>query len=323
MPPSVASLVRRAAPPRPRRSLADGPLWAGMLAAVAVFAVGIVTRTPGELSPFLDVVVYNVVYVTGAALCWRTHATDRREVQAWRLIGAALGVNVTANIYFILVISPAADPPYPSLADVLYLSTYPLLYAGVVLLARARVRRFQASMWLDGVVGGLGAAAIVLGTVLGPVLRVSDGELSAVLTNLAYPVADLLLLVLLFGTSSLLGLRADRALLLMGAALIFNLTGDIGFMLQDSAGTYTEGGVLDLMWLLAVVATAWGACTRRQAASGPRDGDGARIGWYSRCPAQRTRRAWPCWPRAGGTGSRWAPGCARSAAPWPRPYARS
>ena len=57
--------------------------------------------------------------------------------------------------------------------------------------------RFHASMWLDGIIGALGATAVAVAFLLGPSLELSDGDPAAVVTNLAYPVADVLLLALL------------------------------------------------------------------------------------------------------------------------------
>ena len=174
------------------------------------------------------------------------------------------------------------SPPYPSAADLLYLTFYPLLYAAVVLLARARVRAFRASVVLDGVVAGLGAAALALAVVLAPVLRVTDGDLDVVLVNLAYPVADLLLLVLLGGVWAMLGLHADRSLLWLGAGLALYLAADVGFLLADSAGTYGGGGFVDLGWLLGVAALALGVRRGTPPPDLPpaeEEADEARVGW--------------------------------------------
>ena len=51
-------------------------------------------------------------------------------------------------------------------------------------------------MWLDGVIAGLGMCAVAAGLVLDPVLSATGGSLPVVATNLAYPVGDLLLLLL-------------------------------------------------------------------------------------------------------------------------------
>ena len=48
------------------------------------------------------------------------------------------------------------EEPFPSVADVFYIAYYLPLYVTLVALIRARVPRFHASMWLDGLIGALG-----------------------------------------------------------------------------------------------------------------------------------------------------------------------
>lgn len=61
------------------------------------------------------------------------------------------------------------------------------------LLIRSRASRFQRGLWLDGLIGVAGVGA--LGAWLaGFVLRQTGGRLSTVATNVAYPLADMLLL---------------------------------------------------------------------------------------------------------------------------------
>jgi hypothetical protein len=70
----------------------------------------------------------------------------------------------------------------------LWLSLYPAAYAGVVWLARSRgAGRAPAGVWLDGIVAGLGIAAIGAAIVFRPVLATATGSALAVTTNLAYP----------------------------------------------------------------------------------------------------------------------------------------
>ena len=51
------------------------------------------------------------------------------------------------------------------------------------------------SLWLDGIVGGLAVAA-VMAAVVGPVLAVTGGSFAAVVTTLAYPLLDVVLLLI-------------------------------------------------------------------------------------------------------------------------------
>ena len=76
-----------------------------------------------------------------------------------------------------------------------------------MLLVRSRLRNARASLWLDGLIGAVATTALAAALAYGPVIHEgSAGDLSpAVLTGLAYPVGDLLLLgmiVAIFGLSA-------------------------------------------------------------------------------------------------------------------------
>jgi diguanylate cyclase len=256
--------------------------WAAVLIGGAGFLAGVVLRPDDQPNLFFDLWLYNLTYAGAAVLCWQTRA-DGRSRMGWRCTSAGLAITVLANVCYTLVLAPADDPPYPSVADAGYLAYYPLAYLTVVLLARSRVSRFHPSMWLDGLVAGLGAAAVVIVLALGPVLRTTGGPVAVVATNLAYPVADLVLLVLLVGVSAVLGVQMDRSLLWLGAGLVAFFAADVGFLILDSSGRYAEGGPLDLVWLAAVAAMAVGARRRTtstaESALHPDPADLDRVSW--------------------------------------------
>ena len=88
-----------------------------------------------------------------------------------------------------------ATRPYPSFADVGYLGFFPAAFAGLVLLLRARATELVVAgsgstassvRWRGRAIG----AALVLDLVAS-----ADGSLGTVATNLAYPLADLMMLV--------------------------------------------------------------------------------------------------------------------------------
>ena len=228
-----------------------------LVAAVAVFAIGVVVRrgSPGQV-PVLDVGVYGGVYVLGALVLLLQPVADARDRCAWRVLAAGMLVTTGGDLYYSLVLAHEAEPPYPSLADALYLSWYPLVYVAVLLLLRARIRRFYPSTALDGVVAGLGAAAVATAVVLGGLLSLDGASVAEIATNLAYPVADLLLIVVLVAGCGVLGLRVSRTLALVLAGLALTTAADVLFLFLAARGTYTEGGPLDLLWLLGVLALA-------------------------------------------------------------------
>lgn len=103
-----------------------------------------------------------------------------------------------ADVTYAILYGAAAEPPYPSVSDALWLAFYPASYAPLVLLVRSRMRGFTASLWLDGLIGAF-AAALVFQSVLAS----TEGGVAAVSTNLAYPLGDLLLIALVVGVFGL------------------------------------------------------------------------------------------------------------------------
>lgn len=103
--------------------------------------------------------------------------------------------------------APAVDEDAPQG----WLAFYPLAYACVVLLLRTRVRRWHVPTWLDGVIASCGLGAVAIAVVFQAVLVRGEGNAAAAATALAYPVGDLLLLVLLAGALAAMGWRAKVA----------------------------------------------------------------------------------------------------------------
>jgi len=80
-----------------------------------------------------------------------------------------------------------SSPNGPSLADGFYLAFYPLAYVALMSLIRNHARPHQAIVWLDGVIAGLGAAAVSAAFAFDTILRAIGGTTSTVAVNLAYP----------------------------------------------------------------------------------------------------------------------------------------
>jgi diguanylate cyclase (GGDEF)-like protein len=250
--------------------------------ALGLFATGVGPRPAGDVwAAVYDLVLYNAVYAGAAVVCLTAVRRSRTDRVAWAALAAAILLGLVGNLVYTLAIARMDDEPFPSVADLFYLSYYLPLYVALVGLIRARVSRFHASMWLDGVVGALGAGAVSVAVLLGPALELTEGDPAAVLTSLAYPVADIVLLALLVAVGAILGVRRDRTLLLLAAAIVANLVGDVVFLDLATQGIYLEGGPLDLTWLIAITLMAVATYTSDPDPVGApaRSGSTARVGW--------------------------------------------
>jgi diguanylate cyclase (GGDEF)-like protein len=237
-------------------------------------------RSPASRLALTITVVCLGLFAVGAALvCLLAVRRPGADRLAWAALAAAILLGILGNLVYTLVIARMDEEPFPSVADLFYLAYYLPLYVALVALIRTRVSRFHASMWLDGVVGALGAGAVSVAVMLGPALELTDGTPAAVITSLAYPIADVVLLALLVAVGAILGVRSDRVLLLLAAAIVANLVGDIVFLDLATQGIYVEGGPLDLTWLVAVTLMAVAAHVGGVA---PTDRPGTattRVGW--------------------------------------------
>jgi two-component system cell cycle response regulator len=201
-----------------------------------------------------------VVMGAGAALVLTRAALRRDERMAWLLLGLGVSAWVLGELYFTAVLWSDASPPVPSPADVGYLSLPPLVFAGVVVLARTRIRGLPKTLLLDGVTAGLGAGAVSAAVVFKPVLRAVGGQPISVATNLSYPVADLLMLGLICGLLAIGGRRLDRRFAMLGAGIICFWASDTIYLIKVAHGTWVSGGPYDPGWwtiAICFAAAAW------------------------------------------------------------------
>ena len=233
-------------------------LTLGYLAFVAHAAL-----RPGESasSEFFESWLYDALLIGAAGLCFARAKLVRRERAAWLTIGLGLAVWTGGEIYYTIAFSGAETVPIPSFADLGYLGFYPLTYAGLIMLLRARIGSFAAPQWLDGVIVGSAVAAVVAALALAPIEAASTtGGTLAIATNLAYPIADLTLLVLVVTAAAVTAWRPGRSWLVLGGGLIVLAFSDVAYLLQSAQGTYVEGGLLDAAWPLGALligAAAW------------------------------------------------------------------
>jgi two-component system cell cycle response regulator len=236
--------------------------WSVTAVLMAVFTVQVATGLGGEpVTDLFQDYLYNALLFAGAAFClWRAVAI-REERFPWLVMSVGVVAWSAADIVWTVAYSNDPNAPYPSVADALWLAYYPAAAITLLLLLRSRVDRVRVSLGLDGLIGALTSAALACAVMYGPVVHASAGALSPeVLTNLAYPVGDLMLLGMVVAIMGLTGWRPGPAWLLLGLGLVVNAVADGIYLVQTAEGTYREGTLLEALWpasTLLVGLSAW------------------------------------------------------------------
>jgi len=172
----------------------------------------------------------------------------RRLRWGWVAMAAGIALYTAGDLVWTFHDQNLNPIPAPAPSDALYLSAYAAFIFGVTLLTQGAFGRVHASVRIDGAISGLAIASLAGLLWFTPLLRASGHPLQ-VAVDIAYPVGDLVLIVLLVAGLAPVRYRPNwsTALLLMGATWF--VVGDIVYLNQSTAGTYTPGTPLDATWI--------------------------------------------------------------------------
>jgi diguanylate cyclase (GGDEF)-like protein len=125
-------------------------------------------------------------------------------------------------------------------------------FVALWLIVREIAEGVPVSLWLDGVVGGL-AVAGVAAAFIGPVLAITGGSVAEVVTTLAYPLLDVLLLLVVTAMVALFQWRPPLSLWFLAGGLVIFSYADAAYLFSASNGTYEPGGLNDGVWVVATL----------------------------------------------------------------------
>jgi signal transduction histidine kinase len=226
--------------------------WRLYLGAGAV-ATGVYYLLPAGPRAVLNVVVgASAVAAIAAGVRW--HRPGRRL--AWWLIAAAQALFVAGDALFSINELVLKIEPFPSLADGLYIPGYPVLAAGLALLARSRTPGRDLAGVIDAAIIAIGFGLLSWVLVMVPYFQDPSLGLVELLVSLAYPVGDVLLLALAARLATTPG-RTPVAFRLLIANLGATFAADITFAvlaLRGAATTVTDVGYLVAYLLLGASA---------------------------------------------------------------------
>jgi diguanylate cyclase (GGDEF)-like protein len=223
-----------------------------------IYLVGGLAASAGSLllADLPQSIVYDLVGLSAVVsiLCGvRLHRLRRRGM--WYGLAGGLVVFVAGDVVYSVYVYALDLEPFPSPADALYLASYPILAAALLVMIRSRTGGRDRAGLIDALVIATGLGLLSWTFLMRPIASDPSLTLGSRLISLAYPLADVLLLAVLARLVTSPGARS-MSYRLLAAAVLLQLGADIVYAGLTVSGTYA-GGLIDLAWMVSYL--CWGA----------------------------------------------------------------
>ena len=173
----------------------------------------------------------------------------------WLVLAGGIAASVAGDFVYLVSDALTLRLAYPSIADALYLASYPLLALGLLAMLRSRAPGRDRTSVIDAAILTSGAAAVSWAFLIQPLTTGTD-TLTQKLVSIAYPLMDILLLAVAARMIVIGGLRTRAYTLLLGA-IIVQLAGDSLYGIGSLQGWYANASWVDLVTLTSYL--LWGA----------------------------------------------------------------
>jgi hypothetical protein len=234
--------------------------WAVLVLLLVLETISDVFAANGPESQ-VQLWVHDVILVGSAVLIFARAAYEPRGRRAWLAFGTAAAMWAFGDIAWSLAYGGAANPPFPTFADALWLMWYPFTALGIWFLIRVRLSNVELHRWMDGMAVTLMALVLGFAVIVQPVLDHTTKGVLATTVSFAYPILDVLLIGALLGVYGLLGWHPDRMWVLLGAGILCSAIADAASALQQARGIGNDSHY-EFIWTLGAVLTAYAAWAR-------------------------------------------------------------
>ncbi len=242
----------------PRAPAALQLVWGALVVLMLLEAADELSGAGGPAAP-AGTWVHDAVIAASALVILARVVIDPRSRRAWLAIGLAMTTWGVASIAWTSVYGGQVRVPYPTFADALWLSWYPLMAAGIFYLIRDSLPRFEVHRWMDGFAVILVVLIAGFAVVVNPV---TDHEMQgtvAKVVDFSYPVLDLLIAGTVIGVYVVLAWRPTRMWIRFGLGTLIITIGDAAFAVQEARGIAIDERYDFVLTLGAVViaSAAW------------------------------------------------------------------
>jgi diguanylate cyclase (GGDEF)-like protein/PAS domain S-box-containing protein len=243
-------MASRTDPPRPRDAASAAWKWYlafGLASAVVYYA------TPPAAS---RLAVWPLIGWSSVIAIVAGARRDHARVNAWWLLAAGVAMFIAGdNLYSFRNYVRHDTDLFPSYVDVVYLSMYPLLIAGLAALVRRRSDGRDRMSLIDAAVISSGLGIVVWVLVIAPSFHSAGLGTIARLVSMAYPIGDVALLAIAVRLAVGSGRRPPAFWLLTGS-LVPLIVADTLYGYLNLAGAWHEHHPVDVGWIAFYV--GWG-----------------------------------------------------------------
>ena len=242
--------------------------------AIPVIAYGfstfLVHRPPSGYNTIWDGWIYNIAQSLPVIPVILHVRRSRESRSAWFAIAMGIILINIGNLVYTYHDQNLHPIPDPAPSDAIYLVSYAAFIVGVAMLTQSSFGRVHASVRLDGAIAGLAIGSLAGMAWFGPLLHMTGRPLE-VAVNMAYPLADLVLIVLLAAGLAPHRYQPNWSTLLLMAGVTCFVVGDVFTLNRIAANTYVPGTPLDETWPVGLffIALAASVRYRRRVPSSP------------------------------------------------------
>ncbi|WP_218162444.1 DUF4084 domain-containing protein [Alkalibacterium sp. 20] len=179
--------------------------------------------------------------------------TTNKQKEFWLLLTVGGIVYLTANIvwFFFLV---GNNMLYSDIASSLWLLAYVFFLSGLVYWIRwANPSTFKKVYLFNIIIFMITVTSIVVHYLIEPILTLSNYSLWNTMITVAYPIIDIsLMFVLVIMYYLILKNKEKSVMLLVVTGFSLHVIADSYSVYLDIAGSYTQGTLADLLWIISV-----------------------------------------------------------------------
>jgi predicted signal transduction protein with EAL and GGDEF domain len=233
--------------------------------AVPVVAYGVSTfvvhRPASGYNTIWDGWVYNIAQFLTVIPVLSRARRSRESRSAWLSLAAGISLITAGNLVWTFHGQNLRPIPDPAPSDAIYLVAYAAFIVGVAVLTQSSFGRVHASVRLDGAIAGLAIGAVAGMAWFEPLLHLTGRPLE-IAVNMAYPLCDLVLIVLLVAGLAPHRYQPNWSTILLMTGVAWFVIGDLVTLNRIAATTYVPGTPLHETWPIGLFFIAVAASVR-------------------------------------------------------------